>query len=97
MLEVATKYYGKTADAIRNKESTINDEKRDILFKQLLNEEVLLMYKICKIKGLPYTKMLHYLEMTIEKLTQMKNLDLMLKITLDLIETLKFKVNDIAA
>jgi len=54
------------------------------------------MYKICKIKGLSYTKMLQYFELAIEKLGAMKNYDLMLKITIDLIETFKFKVNEIS-
>ncbi len=60
MLEVATRYYGKTADAIRNQagDSSAVENSRDQLFKQLLNEEVLLMYKICKIKGIQYMKML---------------------------------------
>ncbi len=97
MLEVATRYYGKTADAIRNQagDSSAVENSRDQLFKQLLNEEVLLMYKICKIKGIQYMKMLQYFELAIEKLGSMKNYDLMLKITIDLIETFKFKVNEI--
>jgi hypothetical protein len=40
--------------------------------------------------------MLQYFELAIEKLGAMKNYDLMLKITIDLIETFKFKVNEIS-
>jgi len=40
--------------------------------------------------------MLQYFELAIEKLGQMKNYDLMLKITIDLIEIFKFKVNEIS-
>lgn len=40
--------------------------------------------------------MLQYFELAIEKLVQMKNYDLMLKITIDLIEIFKFKVNEIS-
>ena len=39
--------------------------------------------------------MLYYFETLIERLQALKNHDLMLKITLDLIDTFKFKVNEI--
>ncbi len=38
--------------------------------------------------------MLYYFETLIERLQSLKNHDLMLKITLDLIDTFKFKVNE---
>ena len=94
MLEVAAKYYTKTAESIRANIKII-DEKRMVLFNQLLIEEVLLFYKICKIKGLEYSKMLSYFEQVIERLKQLKNNDLMLKIAIDLIDTLKYKLSEI--
>jgi hypothetical protein len=93
MLETAAKYYTKTADLIRNQKDLQSDS-RSALYNQLLVEEVLLFYKICKIKGIIYTKMLYYFETLIERLQALKNHDLMLKITLDLIDTFKFKVNE---
>jgi hypothetical protein len=51
MLETAAKYYTKTADLIRNQKDLQSDN-RSALYNQLLVEEVLLFYKICKIKGI---------------------------------------------
>jgi hypothetical protein len=58
-------------------------------------EEVLLYYKICKIKGLNYKKMIIYFEKAVHELISAKNNELLLKIALDLIETFKFKVNEV--
>ena len=68
MLEIAAKYYTKTADLIRNQKDYLLDEGRTTLYNQLSIEEVLLFYKICKIKGLEHTKMLQYFEILIERL-----------------------------
>lgn len=74
-----------------------NDERRSVLYNQLLIEEVLLFYKICKTKGTPWTIMIEYFETAIDRLISLKNIDLLSKITLDLMETFKFKLNDILA
>jgi hypothetical protein len=60
-----------------------------------LIEEVILFYKICKIKGLNHQTMLAYLEKCTERLIQMRNNELLLKIVIDLAETIKFKINEI--
>jgi hypothetical protein len=41
--------------------------------------------------------MLYYFETLIERLQSLKNHDLLLKITIDLFDTFKFKINEIEA
>ena len=67
MLEIAVKYYSRTADAIRDNFKA--GDKQNELFSQLLVEEVLLYYKIIKMKGLHYKKMLEYYQLAIDKLS----------------------------
>lgn len=78
MLERAGSLYAETAHLIR-----LEADKHE-LFSQLLLEEVILYYKICKTKGLHYSKMLAYLELIVERLTGMRNGDMLAKIVGDL-------------
>jgi len=90
MLERAGSLYAETARLIR-----VEADKHE-LFSQLLMEEVILYYKICKTKGLPHSKMLTYLELIVERLTGMRNGAMLAKILGDLAQdTLKFKVNEV--
>lgn len=94
MLEKATLYYSQAADLIRESQKTELFEDHQELFRQLITEEIILFYKICKLKGLNYKKMLTYFTMLIDK---SRNIDLLMKVTLDLLDTFQFKINDISS
>jgi hypothetical protein len=96
MIERALGFYSETSELIK-KHLRHHPEENSELFKQLMLEEVLLGYRLCKNRQLHEGKMLGYFERVVESLASgpQRNVELMAKIARELIDTFKFKLSDI--